>query len=209
MKRILSAALALCMVLSLSVTVFATPGTELTGTREQAGSDDGIKTSDSDGTSKAAEVSAAKIGDSISATIEWNDMSFVFDVGANKWRVSSPNGNRIVLTNDSSSIIYPKYEYKILEAAADNSIGLFDEKIATYTIGDDTTTGYHALRTATPDNPSVSAYPSGSLGQNVYEDFYLMFTGKEGLNKLSDLSDKGSLQKVGTLHISIKTSPWS
>lgn len=199
MKRILSAALALCMVLSLSVTVFASPDTTLSGDESQAA--DGIKTT------TGAAVNAGKIGGSISATIEWNDMSFVFDVAANKWRVSSPNGNRIVLTNNGSSTIFPKYEYVIASAdVSDNSIALFDNKITTFTIGESApNNSSHKLKEA---GQNSVAYPSGSLGENAYQDFYLMFTGIEGLSKLGDLSNGGELQKVGTLHISIKTSEW-
>jgi hypothetical protein len=189
MKRILSAALALCMVLSLSVTVFADPAKVTVDTSIPA----------------EQMVNARKINDAVKAEVVWNPMEFVYDAGAKTWRVGGTDGNLITVTNISpTATINTTFSYIVEADTADNSIGLFDNSIANYHVSDPLPeTGYNRLRynSATAGNTPVMEpedFVVHNMGPNTYKSFYLMFTGNEDVSKLNQSS-----AKVGTLRITI------
>jgi hypothetical protein len=191
MKRILSAALALCMVMSLSVTVFASPDTNI------------VLPDDSQA---STSVNARKDNDTISAEVEWGTMNFVYDVGASTWRVEGEAGNIFTLTNTSKSAkIKATYWYDLIDETKKNSIGLFSSPIHSYKVGSSgSSVNPNIALLSSSNDGGVGVTPEagrkgGVLGTSSFEQYYVMFTGNENYSKLSNSSEP-----VGTLKITIE-----
>jgi hypothetical protein len=189
MKRILSAALALCMILSLSVTVFASPSMATPVNPEAS-----------------TPVNARKDNDTISAEVEWGTMNFVYDVGASTWRVEGEAGNIFTLTNTSKSAkIKATYWYDLIDETKKNSIGLFSSPIHSYKVGSSgSSVNPNIALLSSSNDGGVGVTPEagrkgGVLGTSSFEQYYVMFTGNENVSGLT-----GTSAQVGTLRITIE-----
>ena len=174
MKKVLSIALALVMILSLSVTAFA----------------------------EDQNVNAKYIPDmTISTTVTWGDMYFTYTQATSTWTATNSSGtetedaNKVTVRNDSLnasidvSAIYADNDSDAITSAAFAPY-IFSSQTTTFASGDD-------LSEARSASNSVSL--GSDVSRNGVAEGWLMFTDGTGAASLSD----SAFQRVGTLTLTI------
>ena len=189
MKKVLSIALAVAVVLSLSVTAFADGEVTVSGVGNH-------------------DVNAMFVPDnSLAATVTWGAMNFTYTEASNTWSVANQDVNKVSVRNDSAhgSInvgrVYDDDESDSIESTAFVPL-IFNTHIESFVLGTTGTTG------ATDATTRELMLGSG-IEPNDSATGWLMFTNAGAMNSTftgADDLNQSNFAKIGTLRLTISAA---